>query len=45
MILAFELCACSRNEEKSDEFRGTRTEPSTLPPFAVTISVVSFSSE
>jgi len=35
MIFAFELCACSRNEEKSDEFRGMRTEPRTLPPLAV----------
>src|SRR5205823_8920992 len=24
------LCACSRKDEKSDEFRGMRTEPSTL---------------
>ena len=23
---------CSRKEEKSDEFSGTRTEPTTLPP-------------
>ena len=44
LILAFELCACSRNEEKSDEFRGMRTEPTTLPPFSLTRSPVSFSS-
>jgi len=43
-IFAFELCACSRKEEKSEELSGTRTEPTTLPPLAVTISLVSFSS-
>ena len=32
MIFAFELCACSRNEEKSLVLRGTRTLPTTLPP-------------
>jgi len=30
------------NEEKSDEFRGMRTEPTTLPPLALTMSLVSF---
>jgi hypothetical protein len=40
-IFAFELCACSTKEEKSDEFSGTRTEPTTLPPAWVTISLVS----
>ena len=44
MIFAFELWACSRNDEKSDELSGIRTEPTTLPPLAVTISLVSFSS-
>jgi len=42
MIFAFELCACSRNEEKSDEFKGMRTEPSTWPPLDFTRSPVSF---
>src|ERR1700730_1935692 len=32
MILAFDDCACSRNEEKSLVLRGWRTLPSTLPP-------------
>jgi hypothetical protein len=40
-IFAFELCACSRKEEKSDEFSGTRTEPTTLPAAWVMISLVS----
>src|SRR6185312_8611209 len=33
-IFAFELCTCSKSEEKSDEFTETRTEPSTFPPLA-----------
>src|SRR5687768_5061703 len=31
-ILAFEVCACSRNDEKSLVLSGCRTLPSTLPP-------------
>ena len=45
MIFAFELCACSRNEEKSAAFSGWRTWPSTLPPLALTTLAVSLSSE
>ena len=41
--LAFELCACSRNEEKSDVLSGCLTPPSTLPPAFTTTLVVSFS--
>src|SRR6476619_6102984 len=33
MILAFDACAFSRNEEKSVAGNGWRTWPSTLPPF------------
>jgi len=33
--LAFEDCACSKAEEKSDVLIGTRTPPSTCPPFAL----------
>src|SRR3954468_7625689 len=43
-ILAFEACACSRNDEKSDVLSGWRTLPSTLPPFASTTAAVSRSS-
>src|SRR5262245_44637286 len=42
--LALDACACSRNDEKSLVLSGTRTEPSTLPPFAVTTSRVFCSS-
>src|SRR6478752_5145369 len=31
ITLAFEACACSRNDEKSDVLSGWRTLPSTLP--------------
>jgi hypothetical protein len=44
MILAFELCACSRKEEKSALLSGCLTPPSTLPPLAVTTAAVSRSS-
>ena len=43
ITLAFEACACSRNEEKSDVLSGCRTLPSTLPPDFSTTLVVSFS--
>src|SRR6185436_3843144 len=43
-ILAFEACACSRNEEKSLVLSGWRTLPRTLPPFASTAAAVSRSS-
>src|SRR5919112_5029300 len=33
ITLALELCACSRNDEKSLVFSGCLTLPSTLPPF------------
>src|ERR1700755_2731293 len=33
MTLAFDDCACSRNDEKSLLLSGCRTSPSTLPPF------------
>src|SRR5260370_40656662 len=33
---AFEDCACSRKDEKSDELIGCFTPPSTLPPLAGT---------
>src|SRR3954467_9478523 len=42
--LAFDDCACSRNDEKSLLFSGWRTLPSTLPPFFSTTSPVSRSS-
>jgi len=43
MIFAFELCACSRNEEKSALLSGADpAEP--LPPLAVTTAAVSRSS-
>ena len=35
MILAFEACACSRNDEKSALLSGALTLPSTLPPLAI----------
>src|SRR6478672_1349588 len=41
MILAFDACACSRNDEKSEVLSGWRTAPSTLPPLAVTTADVS----
>src|SRR5215471_15277857 len=44
MILAFDDCACSRNEEKSLVLSGTLTLPSTLPPLASTAAAVSRSS-
>src|SRR5260370_7025053 len=40
---AFEDCACSRKDEKSDELIGCFTPPSTLPPLAVTTPAVSAS--
>src|SRR2546423_12444220 len=40
MILALELCACSRKEEKSALLSGCLTPPSTLPPLAVTTAAV-----
>lgn len=43
-IFAFEACACSRNDEKSDEFNGCLTLPRILPPAFVTAAVVSRSS-
>src|SRR5580698_980888 len=33
---ALDLCACSRNDEKSDVDSGTRTAPKVLPPLAST---------
>ena len=36
---ALEPCACSRKDEKSDAAKGTRTEPTDLPPLAVTTFV------
>src|SRR5712692_1943301 len=45
MILAFDACACSRNDEKSVAGNGWRTWPSTLPPFLTTTAAVSRSSE
>jgi len=44
ITFAFEVCACSRNEEKSEVLSGWRTLPSTLPPFASTTADVSRSS-
>ena len=44
MTFAFEVCACSRNDEKSVVLSGWRTLPSTLPPFASTTAAVSRSS-
>ena len=44
MILAFDACACSRNDEKSCVFSGCRTLPRTLPPPAFTTASVSRSS-
>ena len=43
ITLAFEACACSRKDEKSDVLSGCRTLPSTLPPDFTTTLVVSFS--
>ena len=40
-ICAFEFCACSRKDEKSDAFSGCLTEPTTVPPLASTTLVVS----
>jgi hypothetical protein len=42
---ALEACACSRKDEKSDAFSGWRTDPTTVPPLALTTSEASFSSE
>src|SRR6478672_5799214 len=44
MTLAFDDCACSRNDEKSAVLIGARTAPTTLPPFLVTTALVSRSS-
>ena len=44
MILAPEAWAWSRKEEKSEAGKGWRTEPSTLPPLAVTTADESRSS-
>ena len=43
-IWALEFCACSMKLEKSLAFSGVLTEPSTLPPRASMILVVSASS-
>ncbi|MNR47377.1 hypothetical protein D3C85_1664700 [compost metagenome] len=40
-ISALLLCACSRNDEKSPEDKGCFTEPTTVPPPALTTVVVS----
>ena len=44
MIFAFDDCACSRKEEKSEVLSGWRTLPTTLPPLAITTLLVSRSS-
>ena len=44
ITFAFEDCACKRKEEKSVALSGCFTEPSTLPPEAITTEVVSRSS-
>src|SRR5258707_4512048 len=44
ITFAFEDCACSRNDEKSEVLSGCLTPPSTLPPLAVTVAAVSRSS-
>ncbi|MCY1313468.1 hypothetical protein D9M70_639950 [compost metagenome] len=38
---AFELCACSMNDEKSLAPSGCFTEPATVPPLACTVLVAS----
>src|ERR1700687_3953829 len=40
MILAFDACACSRNDEKSVAGNGCLIWPSTLPPLLVTTAAV-----
>ena len=45
MIFAFEAWACRMNDERSGVANGGRTAPSTLPPFLITTSEASFSSE
>src|SRR5262245_43341435 len=45
MILAFEACAWRMNDDRSGVAKGGRTDPSILPPFAVTTSAASRSSE
>ena len=45
MILALEACACSTKDDRSGVASGGRTEPSTLPPFAVMTVEASRSSE
>ena len=45
MIFAFEACACSTKDDRSGVASGGRTEPSTLPPLAVTTEEASRSSE
>src|SRR5664279_4769008 len=44
MTLAFDACACSRNDEKSLVLSGARTLPTILPPFFSTTALVSASS-
>src|SRR5262252_11080926 len=39
ITLAFDACACNRNEEKSLVLIGWRTLPSTLPPLASTTAL------
>src|SRR6187402_1508680 len=41
-ICALLDCACSRNDEKSLADSGWRTDPTTVPPAALTTAVVSF---
>jgi hypothetical protein len=41
VIAARSAARCRSEEEKSDEFGGTRTEPTTLPAASATISLVS----
>src|SRR3954453_10427512 len=41
-ICALLCCACSRNDEKSLAESGWRTEPTTVPPAALTTAEVSF---
>ncbi len=44
-ICALDACACSRYDEKSEADSGCLTEPTTVPPLALTTAAVSFSSE
>ena len=45
MIFAFEVCACSRNDEKSEVLMGWLMTPTTFPPERNSASLVPSTSD